>query len=91
MNQSIILPQKAKLIGSDACEACKHASEFQPTPAGLQALCRRFPPVPQAIIGATPEGMPTQLGAVSNWPTVLPHNTCGEFKRKIHHGHASAS
>ena len=90
MNSSIILPPpKLALIAEECCGRCRHVMVDYGTGAP-EFFCRRFPPVPFPVIVVTPDG-PRQAGAVSNWPVVREDQVCGEFKRKIHRGHASAS
>lgn len=85
---AIIISPKPALLAEDCCGRCKHAHAVFGSHAPT-IYCRRFPPVPFPIIAVGPEG-PTQAGTVSNFPSVLGDMTCGEFKRKIHHGHTSA-
>lgn len=46
--------------------------------ADRQAICKRFPPVPQ-IIGMDPSGNPMTL---SVHPPTVPGNWCGEWTQK---------
>ena len=88
MNGQILVPQRAVLVAEDCCGRCKHFHEATSVPP--MYFCRRFPPVPFPVIVMGQEG-PQQAGAVSNFPSVLPEHVCGEFKRRVHHGHASAT
>ena len=89
MNGALILPPKPALITEECCDRCRHVLT-EMTPVGPESICRRMPPVPYPVIVMTDQG-PQQAGLISNFPSVRPEQVCGEFKRKIHHGHASAT
>lgn len=57
------------------CEHCRylHATELQ-VDLTRKLFCRRFPPVPLAIVNGT------QVQVVNVHPTVSTDHTCGEFR-----------
>ena len=64
-------------IAADRCGTCKFSFK-----ADKMMVCRRNPPVAQAVMRGTPEG-PVPIGCVANFPPIQDGQWCGEYVRGV--------